>query len=467
MILANKVLRGSRGDFDITSPNHPNLAAFYTMDNISGATLFDETSNSNDGTIVGAVFDAGGIIDGALLFDGINDRVDTPHSASLDVGELGEDYSVAVWFNTSMTIGGTLTAKFDATASSTQGILPFLIDLGIDNGKVRVVYRGTPGVAKNVLSVNTYNDGAWHFVSASRDQSTFKFTLRIDDSEDILGDADVTEDISNTATVTLGYVNNDGAPISFFDGKLDQYRLFKGLALSAADHAELFNETAPVIPITASNHPNLKAMYTMDNISGSTLIDETANNHDATLVNSPTVVTGIISDALSFDGVDQRATLMPISSLGVTPQATGISFWFKAIQGDLTGNNVTIRSDLPGTLKASEHLLTGLQPDGSMITRSNNTNLFSSVGRLDDNTWHHVVSNRTSGNRIEQYIDGVSQGSIAVPAVTAGFNLGIAIASNTFPANDTYHQFFQGSIDQVRYFNRILTQEEVTALFEE
>lgn len=244
-MLAKKMLMGGAGNgVPITSPNHPNLVGFWTMDNISGATLFDETPNNNDGTITGAVFDSGGIIDGALLFDGINDEVNIPHSSSLNVGGLGNDYSAALWFRTTTSSDLNMTSKFGPAAPASNSEMPFLISIGQGApGRVRVAYRGDDTVFRTINSVNSYNNDVWHFVSISRDQSTFKFTLRIDDTEDILGPADVTASMANNTIITLGYLNNNGSKILYYPGKLDQYRIFNK-AISASEHAELYNSGA-------------------------------------------------------------------------------------------------------------------------------------------------------------------------------------------------------------------------------
>lgn len=75
------------------------LLAHYTMDNISGSTLIDESVNGNDGTIYSATAGAG-----YLDFDGSNDRVDVlgfnvkrqslAHFADITPNIIGENDSV-------------------------------------------------------------------------------------------------------------------------------------------------------------------------------------------------------------------------------------------------------------------------------------------------------------------------------------------------------------------------------------
>jgi hypothetical protein len=66
---SDKEWAGTQGTFvlSILSPSNPNLVSMYTMDNISGSTLVDESPNNNDGTITGAT-QVTGHIDSALAF---------------------------------------------------------------------------------------------------------------------------------------------------------------------------------------------------------------------------------------------------------------------------------------------------------------------------------------------------------------------------------------------------------------
>lgn len=95
MLLANRLKKAAwaRGGGGITSPTHPDLVAMYTMDNISGTTLIDETGNGNDAGIDGATV-VSGKIDSALSFDGSNDYV--RRANGLDVPDLST-FAMSVW----------------------------------------------------------------------------------------------------------------------------------------------------------------------------------------------------------------------------------------------------------------------------------------------------------------------------------------------------------------------------------
>lgn len=118
-LMRRAVVAGGGGD--ITSPSHPNLLAMYTMDNISGATLFDESANSADGTITGATVVSGHIGD-ALRYDGNND------STSLPVAELAglNTGAISVWM---VATGDDCRITFSNIGNSNK----FLV-MGVHNG---------------------------------------------------------------------------------------------------------------------------------------------------------------------------------------------------------------------------------------------------------------------------------------------------------------------------------------------
>jgi len=70
--------------------------ANWTFDEGSGTILHDYSGNNNNGTLVNGPTWVAGISGTAVNFDGINDYVDIPNSATIDVGT--EDFAISLWF---------------------------------------------------------------------------------------------------------------------------------------------------------------------------------------------------------------------------------------------------------------------------------------------------------------------------------------------------------------------------------
>ena len=73
------------------------------------------------------------------------------------------------------------------------------------------------------------------------------------------------------------------------------------------------------------DNPDLLAFYTMSNVSGSTLIDESPNGNNGTLVNSPTIVTGRFGGAMLFNGSNQYAQVDSELPSNITASRYGLS----------------------------------------------------------------------------------------------------------------------------------------------
>ena len=220
------------------------------------------------------------------------------------------------------------------------------------------------------------------------------------------------------------------------------------------------------VAITDPNHPDLVAFYTMDNISGSTLVDETPNNHDGTMNNSPTSVAGKINNALRFDGVDQNVSVAPASTIGVSPTDGSIAFWFKTSEATVLHTPIAVRTaNTTPTTSQTEHLLFILESSGQVRARSGGTDVFSVASGFNDGAWHFVVVNKDSGNTLELFIASVSDNSTSISAIASGHNIGITLGSNLNTNTSVFTQFYDGDLDQFRYFNRILTQDEIDTLY--
>jgi len=91
---------------------------------------------------------------------------------------------------------------------------------------------------------------------------------------------------------------------------------------------------------------------------------------------------------------------------------------------------------------------------------------FRSDRRIDDNVWHHVVVTRDSSTAVTTlYLDGdkqldFSQDNLSDAAMSAG--LGCAIDPGTDLPLDGY---FQGSIDEVASWERVLSADEIKRLY--
>lgn len=246
MILAKKLLRGAGADavFDgsITSPNHPNLLAFYTMDNISGTTLFDESPNSNNSIIALATTITGHIGD-ALDF---SPSVAANAESSSLTGDGIE--SICLWLNHTTTSAEFLFQIGSTTPNDLTGAIHIAVNSGAIVGavNVRIEKTGT-GVALNGTTIDlSLNDGNWHFIVAVYDKNegllANQLKIWTDSVQRTLTHFGTETDLTAVDSVSESMVLGQRATeLGSYTGGLDHFRRFQGLALDQTDVDALWN----------------------------------------------------------------------------------------------------------------------------------------------------------------------------------------------------------------------------------
>jgi hypothetical protein len=222
------------------------LIAHWKFDEGAGGTAYD-SAGSNDGTIYGAAWTTG-TVDGALRFDGINDSVDVgdPPDGSLDLGI--SDFTLSVWFKTSMTVPGWFVGK---RAKGYYAGYDFYIER---DGKVFA--RIADG--QSVLDARTaagFNDGLWHHAAAVYDRDDVIRTYIDGVSKATSINISSIDSVNNSEPFTIGDRDDPGHHYPF-KGSLDDVRIYKR-ALSAAEVQALYQgglvNTAPIACIVGGD----------------------------------------------------------------------------------------------------------------------------------------------------------------------------------------------------------------------
>lgn len=178
---------------------------------------------------------------------------------------------------------------------------------------------------------------------------------------------------------------------------------------------------------------------------------------------------GKLGQALSFDGTDDTVNAGNAASLDITTSIT-VSGWVKgSTQSGNMGILAKFRSEFntrswaiysEGVTNKVTILLTqtGAYPA--------NAKLYTSSIPVLDNTWHHISFTFTS-NALKFYVDGVEDTGITKTTDNSVSSLystveNVHIGSFSSPIAT---QYFAGSLDDVRVYNRALTAAEVTSLY--
>jgi hypothetical protein len=236
---------------------------------------------------------------------------------------------------------------------------------------------------------------------------------------------------------------------------------------------------SPILGIVASaNAPRYAPIVLADNpigfwllneTSGTTGDDLTANNNDLTFYNSPTlnVSTGLagISTAITFDGTNDRLNTATVSTFNIAASNNwSIEIWIKTnssafgvpiVWRDSTGSNAGLNGALLIN-NGTAGLLQFLTADSG-----GNSLIIAHSGGYNDNAWHQVVITATNGGAIRMYIDGVDRANTSTARNTGTSNRAIVVAAND--SSGSYIQFYTGSAAAVSVYNTALSGAQVLA----
>ncbi len=157
------------------------------------------------------------------------------------------------------------------------------------------------------------------------------------------------------------------------------------------------------------------------------------------------------------------------------PQALSVSMWVKIAAPVYAGsgymyNPILLTKCQPGNNCFEAYCLYYKFQTNEIITGCTQLfctqpSVYSSTTAVALNTWHHLVV-AYDFNTIYLYVDGVQQGSVAkgfTQTFLAGDSIMIGNSANV-PQNN---RFFNGTIDDIRFYNCVLTQNEVNVLYNE
>jgi len=214
-----------------------------------------------------------------------------------------------------------------------------------------------------------------------------------------------------------------------------------------------------VLAFASSSIAGLVGHWTLDDGSGTTVRDSTANGNHGQLVGDPQWVDGVIAGALQFDGVGDYVEVPHDPLLSLEGQVT-VAVWINAERhtgpGGATWQGVLAKGGAPrlyslythanGTL----HFSTG--PSGAYIGSN-------STGQVPLNEWVHVAVALDGSH--QYYLNGEPAGLAGQGATAVGGGSAPLTIGKTNEANE-----FLGMIDDVRLYDRALTPEQVKGIFD-
>jgi len=202
---------------------------------------------------------------------------------------------------------------------------------------------------------------------------------------------------------------------------------------------------------------DLITWWSFDDISGTTINDNSANSNDATMQGNPQIVSGRINNAIGLDG-DDYFSADDSASLDFDKSQGTIMMWVKP------ENPVSSVWQL-FAIDSDYEIELSIQPDGDLFyypwfDSGPNQNYNLVTNPLTDEWKHIAVTWDYSTKDVRIYVNGQEM-TLAVDNVPANWDTIAQTGDWHIGGSPVKSEYFIGEIDEVKIFSRPLTQSEI------
>jgi len=384
-------------------------------------------------------------------------------SATDDVGVVG------YYLSQSATIPAVSDSGWISVTSTTgyNASVTYTLSSGDGEKIVYVWYKDAAGNVSSIVSDSIMLDTTTPVVTITSPTSSANYTTT-SSTIDLSGSA--TDGTSGVKNVTWSNDRGESGTVSgTASWSVSGLSLVNGnnvVTITATDNAG--NAGTAVITVTVSTTTTvngLQAYYTLNEGSGALAGDSSGNNNSGT-ISGATWTTGKKGGGLSFDGINDYVRTPGSSSLAISENAITISAWVNYL------NTNTHQIFIAKPYKEGSHVspyfsysMHGLFVNSTQIRPrfwlaiGGTAKSVSSSELLNSQTWYHLTG-VYNGSTMKIYINGVERGSVSVSGNITSYTTPLLIG-----ANGGFTECYKGSIDDVRIYNRALSNQEVQDLY--
>ncbi len=448
------------------------------------AEVKDRSGNGNHGNATTSMSatssPTSGVLGQALEFDGGFDTVNLGNPSELQItGAL----TISTWVKADTNQNTSIFGKVDWQGD--QRSYRLQTDPGTASTRYEFRIAGTCNASETPSGYNEAADGEWHHVVGVYEPST---ALRVY-VDGVLGAENTTSIPAAIADCTadayIGSRSHIGLPAEMFDGLIDDVRVYDR-ALSAAEVKRIFDlgNTTRVAETVTSNptlEDGLVGHWTFDGPDmdwGSTTAEVKdrsgqGNSGDAasSMSASRSPDAGTLGQGMHFDGAADYVEIPYTSDFNITENIT-LSAWIftESITDPSAGGRsiidkrnadsygLSIVEAANGACPAAT-ICASYRIDGGWYAAST-----SSSNLL--NTWTHVVSTY-DGSTITLYLDGVLKDTTLFSGTLDVGSSPVCIGRDPDGTDCVSRDStFDGTLDDVRIYDRTLSAAEVKRLYE-
>lgn len=402
-----------------------------------------------------------GLVDGALSFNGVDQWVDVGNKLNLQTSGAR---TVEAWVRVPLGgLGGVVVAKFRNSTAESGWLLAVESD-----GRARATVKNTGGIETTVLSTTMVNDGAFHHLAMSWNTAGGTVKIYLDGALEAQSAALGGSFSNNLRNVFIGRgISVTNTAFAVFNGLIDE-AAFYGVEVPAANIAAIAAAGSagmckPVQPGCILPPAGLRSWWPLDETIGANAYD-VITGFSGGLNDNPAFVTGMVGGGYGFNGTVQYVLVLDRTLLE-TAGAHTLDAWVKTQPGGTGGAVVTKFREAT----AEDGWYLGVDPDGRVrgVVKNGAGTLHTvlSSAFVNDGAFHLIALSWTApGGTLKLYIDGALDATDGVLGGTYPGNIrNLLIGRSTTVAN-AISAPFNGTIDEVEWFERELAPSELLAL---
>lgn len=215
-------------------------------------------------------------------------------------------------------------------------------------------------------------------------------------------------------------------------------------------------KTVPVTFAVAAAPPGptgLVAAYGFEEAAGTTAEDSSGSGNVGVIDGPTRVTTGKSGRALTFDGVNDWVTVADSASLDVTRMT--VESWVRPTALGSAWRTILLKEQ-PGDLVYSLYASTNTQRPGAFVFVGGEQEVRGSAA-LAVNAWTHLASTY-DGTNLRLYVNGTLVKTLALTG-----NIVASAAPLRLGGNAVWGEWYAGTLDDVRVYNKALTATEIQA----
>ena len=412
----------------------------------------DESGNGNNGTNNGATLttDRFGNSNSAYSFNGTNNFIELVNSAQLD---NMNDFSISTWYQVNNTSPQFqfLVSK-DLMGDPPNGDWDFYVNYNKVKFDITINTNNNSGTQNSLIEPNTWNHALITRNSLSGLINIYINGVLENSFTGYIGP------YSNTQKMNFGRQGSSNQ--HFLNGKLDDIGIWNR-ALTQQEITNLYNSSLPQTACLPANVPTTGLVGYWPFCGNAN--DESGNANNGTN-NGATLTTdrfGNSNSAYSFNGTNNFIELVNSAQLD-NMNDFSISTWYQ-VNNTSPQFQFLVSKDLMGDPPNGDwDFYVNYNKVKFDITINTNNNSGTQNSLIEPNTWNHALITRNSlSGLINIYINGVLENSftgyIGPYSNTQKMNFGRQGSSN--------QHFLNGKLDDIGIWNRALTQQEITNLY--